>query len=905
MPDANAAELERVLEAWAEAKALGEEPAIETLCAGDAELAAAARTRIARLCAIDDALGLTDDHAHERPFGLGSRLGGYELTRYVGEGGFGVVFEAKRTDGLLGRFAVKVLSRSMYAPDARARFTNEGRALSIAKHEHIAAVIDAGVSDQGVPYLVMDFIEGLPLTDHCERLSLGVRDRLALFLQACAAVEHAHAKGVIHRDLKPGNMLVQIEDETPSLKVIDFGVARVSGENEQSRKRFTQEGELIGTAAYMSPEQLGIGEAEPDTRSDIYSLGVVLYELVSGWLPYQRTPTEELTVYELQRRLRESSPTSVIARRKRTKQSEQPVQTDEALPVPSLIGIGPNELNWIVMKCITLEPERRYATCRELADDIRRLLEGRPVLAGPQSRVYVTRKFIERHQAGVLASAAVILVTLGAAGLASYGLISAAREGKRAIEAEEDTRLVADFQARQLASIDAATMGDSIKGNILSSLRQACSAAGMSDAEIEAALARAEQSLAGIEFADVSTHVLQENVFAPAIEAAKAQFENQPQILGRLLRSIGTAQTLIGLLSEGLETHLYTHDMLEQSLGAENQQTLLSLSEYANTLRALGRSEEAEPILREAIEIQTRSFGPTAIPSLTMRNDYAMILFGLGRIEEAIERLQVVADDSINTLGESHNLTATIRGNLGDLLDHVGRSDEAETHHRASLDAIQAEFGPRHQATIIAKNNLAKSMVIQEKYKEALPLLEEAVALAREELGSQHPTTLLAMSNLALTLNRTGDYARALEVNQELLDTRRAVLGPEHPFTLISMNAQAKILHKLGRAEEALALAEETVALAAELLGPDRYETAIFRSSLARALGSMGQHERAEQIFERVHSTLAETIGTDNIYVRENAEEAAAMFRALDREHPGEGFGESAKLWESRERPGD
>ncbi|MFI4893145.1 MAG: tetratricopeptide repeat protein [Phycisphaerales bacterium JB058] len=895
MPKSEKPTLDSVLDAWADARSLGEDLDIDDLCEGDAELALAARVRLSKLTAIENALGLSgEDHPTDQPFGVGHRLGGYELVRAVGEGGFGVVFEAKRTDGLLGRFAVKVLSRSMYSPDARARFTDEGKALSLAKHEHIASVIDAGVSDQGVPYLVMDYIEGQTLIEHCASKRLDVKHRLSLFLQACAAVEHAHAKGVIHRDLKPGNMLVQIEEDKPNLKVIDFGIARISDDHKQPRRRFTQEGELIGTAAYMSPEQFGIGGSEPDIHSDIYSLGVILYELVSGWLPYQREPDEQLTTYELQRRLNESGPTSLTSRFRSTTRDEERDSNDPFPTLPDMAGVGDRELNWIVMKCIAIEPERRYANCRALADDIRRLLEGRPVLAGPQSRAYTVRKFISRHKLGT-AFAAVLLVTIvAAATLTSYGLISAVREGKRAIKAEEETRRVADFQAQQLASIDVSTMGDSIKEQILSRLPSA------PGTDSQATISQIEALLGEIQFADVSTRVLQDNIFAPSIETAIAQFENEPLILGRLLRSAGVAQTLIGLNEEGLETHRFALDFLTESLGEDNQQTLLALTEYANTLRVLGRSDEAEPLLRDALKRQSRLFGPTAIPTLTMRNDYAMILFGLGRAEESAEHLQSIVQTSGETLGESHNLTATIQGNLGDVLDHLGRTDEAFAHHLASLAAIEAEFGPHLQATIIAKNNLGKSLVVQGKYKEAMPLLEEAVTLGRQELGEQHPTTLLALSNLAITLNRTGQYERAFEVNRDLLDSRLEILGSDHPNTIISMNAQAKILFKLGRINEAQALARQTVERASEILGPDRYETAIFRSTLARALGALDQHEEAGRIFESVHLTLENTIGVDNIYAQENIAEAIAMYKRLDESHPEAGYTSDLARWESR-----
>lgn len=893
-------QLENVIEAWTEAHARGEMPAIESFCNGDEELARAARKRLKRLSAIEDALGLgAVDPLPDHAFGVGTTLGGYELTRIIGEGGFGVVFEARRTDGLLGRFAVKVLSRSMFARDARARFTTEGRALSIVRHEHVAAVIDAGVSGEGVPYLVMDYIEGASLTTYCRDRRRPLEDRLGLFLQACAAVEHAHAKGVIHRDLKPGNMLVEHTPDGPNLKVIDFGIARILGASSDTAPRQTREGEFMGTAAYMSPEQLGVIEADTDTRSDIYSLGVVLYELVIGTLPYQKDNEHEVGTYELQRRLRETSPVS-ISRHHRLRNIEQHPTPGDA----SLRNTSPNvaftELNWIIMQCLAAEPERRYATCRELADDVRRLLEGRPVSAGPASRLYAARKFVSRHRLGVANSILFACALSVAGGVATYGLVSAAREGRRAIRAEEDTRQVADFQAEQLASIDATTMGASIRAQVLSSLQDAPALAETRFTQGQIALEEAEAMLEGVAFADVSTRVLQENVFAPSVEAALEQFGEQPEILGRLLHSIGVAQTRIGLLPEGLETHDLSRRMLTETLSDSHLQTLSSTSEYANTLRALGRYAEAEAILRDAIRTQETAEGPDALRTLTMRNDYAMTLFGLGQVEEGAKLLQQTTDDAIRALGDSHNLTATIRGNLGDLLDHLGRPGEAEVHHRKSLEALEAEFGPRHQATIIAKNNLAKCLVVQGKFEQALPLLEETAVLAREELGRQHPTTLLALSNLAITLQRMGHVERALRVNSELLEVRREVLGEEHLHTLISMNVQAGLLLQNKQPAAALELARTTTDRATELLGQDRYETAIFRSTLARALAAAGEYAEAARHFDEIHATLAQTIGVSNMYAGNNARWALTMYESMQTDNPLRDYSDSIQLWRSR-----
>lgn len=894
-------DLDRVLEAWSEAKERGEGTTIESFCSGDSELEHAARSRIQRLSAIEGALGLNADGSEGEPaFGVGSRVGRYELERYIGEGGFGVVFEASRTDGLLGRFAVKLLSRSMYSRDARARFENECRALTIARHDYIASVIDAGVTDQGVPYLVMTYIEGETLTEHCVSEKLEVRSRLRLFLQVCSAVEHAHAKGVIHRDLKPGNMLIESSDAGVSLRVIDFGIARVIDDVDQSRERFTQAGDLVGTAAYMSPEQLGVLDSEPDTRSDIYSMGVVLYELVCGWLPFQRSINENLTVYELQRRLRETSPTSVSGRRRTAENAQTDNKGEAVLVMPGTAELSLRELNCVVMKCLALEPEHRYATCRELAEEIRRLLDGRPVAAGPQSKGYLLRKYIQRHRVGVVSAAILLIVVIAAASFTSYGLFTAAREGRRAVLAEEVTKKVAEFQAERLSLIDSTAMGDSIRSQILEIVRDASKASGLSGEEIEAANQRTEDALAQVTFADVATRVLQDNIFAPSVEAAGAQFADQPEILGRLLHSIGVAQTMIGMFDDGLHTHEAASRVLRDHFGIANQETLASLTEYANTLRGLGRQNEARIVLHEAMEAQRELTGDESVQLFTMRNDYAMTLFGLGQVEEAESYLSEVVAGVERDLGESHHLTATVRGNFGDLLDSLGRSDEAEPYHRASLRGNEREFGPRHQATIISRNNLAKCLVLQGKYEVALPELENTVRLSREELGRKHQTTMLALSNLAITLQRTGHLERAILINSELLEARLEMLGVSNLNTMISMNVQAGLLLKTGDAKGALAQSERVVEAAEKTLGQDRYETAIFHTTLAQALAATGQYESAGALFERVHSVFAETIGTENMYAQNNVKAALEMYTSLNVDNDGAAYDEQIIIWRSR-----
>ncbi|GAB4545330.1 MAG: hypothetical protein Tsb0013_03130 [Phycisphaerales bacterium] len=438
------AKVQQIFEAWEDARQQGRHADLHALCAGDRGVEVAVRRRIALYEAIDPALGLSRagfSHAGAPHLGDGEKagtiVGKYRLLRKLGEGGFGLVYEAERIDGFRERVAVKVLHRGIGTPSGHARFAAEGQALALVRHPNIASVLDAGVSDSGVPYLAMDLIEGEPLTSYCDTMGLDVPGRLELVLAVCDAVGHAHTKGVIHRDLKPANVLVARVDDRPTPKVIDFGIARIHSPASPDHTRITQAGELIGTAAYMSPEQLGAVEGDADTRADIYSIGVMLYEVLCGALPYMKTQEDRLDSSELRLRMRQSEPIHLLSRSRHRPRRSTGTDRNERLEIP-------RELSWIVMKCLELEPDRRYDTCRELARDIRRYQNGQPLLAAPQSSVYRARKFMQRNRVLVIATTAVALSVIGGLFGTLAGLLDAtqarARAEDAAIEAREQAR---------------------------------------------------------------------------------------------------------------------------------------------------------------------------------------------------------------------------------------------------------------------------------------------------------------------------------------------------------------------------------------------------------------------------------------------------------------------------------
>ncbi len=487
--------------------------------------------RIDRL--VRDDLDETRSTPHRAPAELslrpGDQVGRYEILGQLGEGGFAVVYLAQQDDAVRRRVALKILKPGMDTKEVLARFEAESKALALMDHPFIAKVFDAGATEQGRPYFAMQYVDGTPITEYCDEHRLNIKERLTLFIQLCEAVQHAHLKAVIHRDLKPSNVLVSVISDRPAPKVIDFGVAKAVEQKLTPDTIDTQQGALIGTPAYMSPEQVSDDSAGIDIRVDVYALGVVLFRLLAGKLPFERKRSETSGLSDLLRAICEDDPPRPSSLLKPGNPESMETARRRGTETHLLRRTLSGDLAWITLKALAKDRDRRYGSAKRLAEDIERYLANEPVLARPPSVVYRARKFVRRNAAGVVATSTAVLL------LAVFAVTMAVQLERERQARAELARVVA-YQANRLKSVDVQRMGADLRKQLLEEIRAVMERAGFDAAATDERSAVFERLLDGANFTNLASTALDEHIFKPALEAINEGFQDEPRIRARLLQ---------------------------------------------------------------------------------------------------------------------------------------------------------------------------------------------------------------------------------------------------------------------------------------------------------------------------------------------------------------------------------
>ena len=667
----------------------------------------------------------------------GKMVGRYKLIERIGEGGFGTVYLAEQSEPVRRQVALKIIKLGMDTEQVITRFETERQALAMMDHPGIAKVLDAGATESGRPYFVMELVKGVPITKYCDHNRLSVKDRLELFLAVCAAVQHAHQKGIIHRDIKPSNVLVALQDRTPVPKIIDFGIAKATRQRLTEKTFYTGLGEFVGTPEYMSPDQASISGMDVDTRTDIYSLGVLLYEVLTGKTPFDARALREASFAEMQRMIREVDPAKPSARLSLLTDELPAIATRRRTEPAALVKHLRGDLDWVVTKALEKDRVRRYQTANELANDIRRHLKNQPVVAGPPGLAYKLSKFARRNRVAVLASVLVAAAVLLGALLATAGYLQATR-AKAALEVQAATSgAVSEFLQTLLGLADPSR-----------------------------AVGR-----------EVSVHYLLDEA---AKEITAGALADQPEVEAAVRLTLGKTYEALGDY-DSAELHFRTAEAISaRGLGGDHSETLRARSALAGLFNSQSKYPQAESLARRTMAVQQRVAGPEHPDTLLTMNRLGVALSNQDKLVEAEVLHRQTWEIQRRVLGDEHLDTLRSLVDLGSVLLARGKHQRAEDLLGGALETERRVLGEEHPETLRAMNGLASALERQGKREKAEQLYRRSWELNRRILGPDHPRTQIPMNNLLRILIAEGklDETRPL-VAERLARLKRAAMRPE------------------------------------------------------------------------------------------------------------------------------
>jgi serine/threonine protein kinase/tetratricopeptide (TPR) repeat protein len=844
----------------------------------------------------------------------GTFIGPYKLLQEIGVGGMGTVWKAEQRQPVRRTVALKLIKAGMDSAEIVARFDVERQALALMDHPNIARVFDAGTAPNGRPYFVMELVEGLPLTKFCDERRMGVRERLELFHDVCRAVQHAHQKGIIHRDLKPSNILVMVIDDKPVPKVIDFGVAKAVGGKLTEAALSTQFGAVVGTLEYMSPEQAGSGGQDIDTRADIYSLGVILYELLTGLRPLDARKLRQAALFDMIRVILEEEPSRPSTR----------LSTADALPSLAalrqtepkrLVNLLRGELDWVVMKCLEKPRERRYETANGLARDIQRYLANEPVEARPTSAGYRLKKYVSRNKGVVIAAStvatALVLGLIGTLWEAHVARAEASRADERAAAADvaahaekaraAELQQVAVFQAEMLQKIDPTVAGEHLFRDIRARHTATLAKSKAPEAKRAARIQTLEEELRVVNATDIAVTMIDRTILKPAIEAIQTKFKDQPLVDASLRSTLGQVYDQLGRYDEMYALHSQSLAIRRRTLGDEHGDTLRSVIDVTSALVYQAKLADAERYAQEAYEKSNRVFGEDHRLTIDALGQLAQAFNSPGKFDKAETYAREAFERSRRVNGEDDKVTLEYQGNLGSILNRSGRLVEAEPIFRDVLSRRRRVLGEDHQLTLAAINELGVNLSFQGKHAEAEQYKRELLERHRRLYGADHFNTIVYMNNLATTLNKQHKYADAESLYREALEKGRRVLGADHPTTFRFATALAFVLLKQGKAAEAEPFAREGLDGLVRLEGAGSAQTANSRSVLGGVLAQLRRFSEAERDLLDAERVLALAKGAA---VREALKECLASLGLLygdwAKAEPGKGYETKAAEWKKK-----
>jgi tetratricopeptide (TPR) repeat protein/predicted Ser/Thr protein kinase len=785
------------------------------------------------------------------------QMGKYRIEGVLGSGGMGKVYLA-RQENPDRQVALKVIRTEHENPRLIKRFELEARVLGRLQHPGIAQIYEADIHD-GAFFFAMEYVRGPSLKAYVEKNKLTTRQCMELLIKICEAVQHAHQRGIIHRDLKPANILVE---ESGQPKVLDFGVARATDGDIQTTTFLTEVGQLVGTLHYMSPEQVAGDPDEIDTRTDVYSLGVIAFEMLTGGLPFD---FRGMVVTDIMRTILEEEP-------ERLSSIDQEWRGD---------------LDTIISKAMEKDRARRYQSASELAADIRCHLNDQPIMARPPSWFYQVRKFARRNRAlvsGVVAAFVVLVAGIIATGFA----LSRETEQRRLKEAEalraraalSESEAVTQFLVDTLMAADPyeESRRDVLVREVMDRAAESVGREFADKPKVEARL----RSTIGRVYTSLGEFALAEPQLTAAFSLLKNHSAEDHQ---RIIRSRGDLAKLYfkqARFQESLDKMNKTLEESRRHLGEDHPDTIRILEQIAGILIEQGKLDEAEKRLERELEHYNEVRPDLAEGDLKIKYHLATVFVNQGRLAEA-EDLYLEILDRLEHLNNTLPFRSHVINALAALYDHWARFDKSEPLYREARELAETLFGEEHPNTLIVLNNLALCYTRMKQYDKAEPLYFEVLDVWINKTGESHTHTLLPMNNLALLYDLTGRYGEAEALFEKMLKLQRELLGDNHHNTLLTMHNLGGLYAKQDRFDEAEPLLAEAVRRLEETMPPSFYGTAITTSRHANCLTSLGRFEEAEKKFFKAYEALEVVFGADHPNTVKVVQQMVSMYEKWEK----------------------
>lgn len=730
----------------------------------------------------------------------GKTFGSYRTIKQIGSGGMGSVYLAERIDGHFEqKVALKIVKPGMNSNEIIRRFEDERQILARLQHPNIARLLDGGISESGLPYFTLEYAEGKPITNYCDENNLTIEERLELFKKVCEAVLYAHQNLVIHRDIKPGNILVQ-EDGT--VKLLDFGIAKVF-EEDDDQKFVTRTGMRVMTPEYASPEQV---RGEPvSTGTDIYSLGLILYQLLTGCPPYEVTSTSALEMERIICLTEPQKPSTMItnslssASDNKQKSSPEFISRKRKTTIAKLKKRISGDLDNICLMAIRKEAKRRYSSIAQFITDIDNHLTGIPVIARKSTVSYRTKKFIQRHKAGVVVAASAVLIV---AILTTVYFMQLAEERDKAQLEAEKSKKVSEF---------------------LTGIFQ------LSDPEYSKG-----ESITARELLD------------NGVKRIESELSDQPEVLANMLGVMGNVYKNLGLYPNALILLQRAYSINDSLLGSRSPETAKSINDLAGINFAMGDYGPAIEKFNKAIAIRKNIYGEESLETAESKNDLAMVLREEGNYEEAEILLNASLFVRKKFLSSGSPEVAQSMNNLGLLKDDMGEYDEAKKLFEESLKIKKELYGKIHPSVTETMGNLAFLLRQMGEYDEASKLFNETLEIDKKLFGEIHPAISTDLYNIASITALMGDLNSAEKLYTEVLELDKKLLGEEHPYIALDLNNLAGILSDKGDFEKAEEIYKESLAMNKKIYGDEHPEVATSLSNLGVMYNRWGKLSRAE-----------------------------------------------------------